>query len=76
MLAETFVDGSRFAVYYLVASWSKLGRSLGYGRAGWYCFFHGQPNTIWVCPIHLKARQWAGLAIASEPAGGCWRQWR
>ncbi len=59
LLAETFVDPNRFAgTCYRAANWLCLGQTLGYGRhAGKYCY-HGQAKTVWVYPLHPKARQW------------------
>lgn len=76
LLAETFVDERRFAgTCYLAAGWSKLGHSLGYGRAGGKYYFHGQPKAIWVRPLHPAARQWLAAPfdpplLSGAPGGG------
>lgn len=58
LLAETFVDHTRFAgTCYRAAGWIRLGESRGYGRSSGQYYFHGQPKTIWVRPLHPAARQ-------------------
>ena len=48
LLAETFVDPSRFCRHmYMAAGWTRLGRSKGYARAnGRYTDPHGVPKNI------------------------------
>jgi len=56
VLAETFVDSSRFSgTCYRAAGWEALGQTRGYGRSGGQYFFHGQPKTVFVRPLLHKA---------------------
>lgn len=59
LLAETFVDPSRFAgTCYRAANWQCLGQTLGYARHAGQYRHHGQPKTVWVYPLHPRARAW------------------
>lgn len=52
VLAETFVDQSRFSgTCYRACGWIALGQTRGYGRNAGRYFFHGQPKTVWVRPL-------------------------
>ncbi|HHY45726.1 MAG TPA: ISAs1 family transposase [Firmicutes bacterium] len=63
VLAETFVDPSRFAgTCYLAANWTPLGRTRGFGRNGGRYYHHGNPKTVLVYPIYPDAR-----ALLSAP---------
>lgn len=73
MLAKTCVEGSRFATFLLPGRRLEQAGPFGYGRAGWY-YFHGQPKTIWVFPIHLEARQWLGPPPFTRPVSAERRQ--
>lgn len=58
VLAETFVDPERFVgTCYRAANWRLLGQTLGYGRNAGKYYYHGQHKTVWVYPLHRKARQ-------------------
>ena len=58
VLAETFVDPERFAgTCYRAANWQLLGQTLGYGRSAGKYYYHGQPKTVWVYPLHHKGQQ-------------------
>ena len=67
LLAETFVDPSRFkGSCYRAANWTALGETRGYARSagGWVA--HGQPKQVLVYPLHPEAR--AALSGLAQPA--------
>ncbi len=67
LLAETFVDPSRFrGSCYRAANWIELGRTRGYARSrgGWVA--HGAPKRILVRPLSGNAG--AALRGLNEPA--------
>lgn len=52
LLAETFVDDSRFkGTCYLAAGWLPLGKTRGFNRNGGKYYYHGAPKTIMVRPL-------------------------
>jgi len=52
LLAETFVDNSRFkGTSYLAAGWVPLGKTRGFNRNGGKYYYHGIPKTIMVRPL-------------------------
>lgn len=58
VLAETFVDPERFlGTCYRAANWRLLGQTLGFGRQSGKYYYHGQHKTVWVYPLHRKAKQ-------------------
>jgi hypothetical protein len=58
LLAETFVDHSRFAgTCYRAAGWLPLGKTSGYGRKGDIYYYHGETKTIFVKPLHKDTRK-------------------
>ena len=71
LLAETFVDPSRFTgSCYRAANWGLLGETRGYARSagGWVA--HGQPKQVLVYPLQPDAR--SALSGLDEPeAWGC-----
>ena len=67
LLAETFVDPSRFqGTCYRASNWMELGATRGYARSrgGWEA--HGAPKRILVRPLASNAR--AALRGLDEPA--------
>ncbi len=59
LLAETFVDPTRFSgTCYRAANWQCLGKTRGYARHAGQYYHHGQPKTVWVYPLHRRARDW------------------
>ena len=58
LLAETFVDPSKFCGYmYKAAGWTPLGRTKGYARAnGRYTDPHGVLKDLHVFPLHRDTR--------------------
>lgn len=71
-LVETFVDPSRFAgTCYRAAGWMPLGQTRGFGRNAGKYYHHGLSKTIYVKPLHPKARQWLSSPfLAPELSGG------
>jgi hypothetical protein len=72
VLAETFVEHSRFAgTCYRAAGWIKLGQTRGFGRNGGKYYHHGLSKTIYVYPLHRNARQLLSAPFpAPELSGG------
>jgi hypothetical protein len=59
LLAETFVDTSRFAgTCYKAANWIYLGQTRGFGKSSSRYFHHGQPKAIFVRPLNNRALRW------------------
>ena len=59
VLAETFVDGSRFlGTCYRAAGWQLLGESQGYGKHVMQYVEHGQRKQVWVRPLWRGAQGW------------------
>ena len=59
ILAETFVDPSRFnGTCYQAAGWENVGRTRGFGRHGRQWEEHKQPKTVWVRPLQRPAQYW------------------
>lgn len=57
VLAETFVDPSRFrGTCYRAANWLPLGRTRGFGRRNGRYIEHGQPKIVFVRPLRSDAR--------------------
>ena len=58
LLAETFVDGSRFrGTCYRAAGWQVLGHTRGFSRQAGRYQTHGQPKMVLVKPLHGQACQ-------------------
>lgn len=72
VLAETFVDQSRFAgTCYIAANWERLGQTQGYGRNAGRYYQHGAPKTAYVYPLHKRAAQLlSAYLLAPELTGG------
>lgn len=69
LLAETFVDPSRFrGTCYRASNWVGLGRTRGFGRHGLRYTEHGQPKEVLVYPLHRRAREW--LCAEHSPVDG------
>ncbi len=57
LLAETFVDPARFhGGRYRAANWQCLGLTRGFARDAGRYVHHGEPKTVWVYPLHRRAR--------------------
>lgn len=58
ILAETFVDPSRFqGTCYRAQGWMELGMTRGFGKKGSGYTQHNSPKKIFVFPLHPKARE-------------------
>jgi len=56
LLAETFVDRSRFAgTCYRASNWRYAGETKGWSKQGWHYSFHGRPKAVFVYPLHRRA---------------------
>jgi hypothetical protein len=56
LLAETFVDESRFqGTCYRAANWIRLGLTRGFGRHGSTYRHHGVPKAAWIYPLRADA---------------------
>jgi len=56
LLAETFVDESRFhGTCYRAANWIRLGLTRGYGRHSTTYRHHGVPKAAWIYPLRADA---------------------
>jgi predicted transposase YbfD/YdcC len=52
VLAETFVDTSRFrGTCYRASNWIRVGETKGWSRSGASYRFHGQPKAVWLYPL-------------------------
>lgn len=58
LLAETFVDTSRFhGTCYRASNWLPLGPTKGWSKSGSDYSFNGQPKTVFVYPLQRRAPQ-------------------
>ena len=56
LLAETFVDRSRFrGTCYRAAGWQLLGQTRGFGKCNRSYWHHGQPKLVFVRPLVANA---------------------
>jgi hypothetical protein len=52
VLAETFVDTSRFrGTCYRASNWTPVGETLGWSKSGDTYRFNGQPKAVWLYPL-------------------------
>jgi hypothetical protein len=52
VLAETFVDTSRFrGTCYRASNWIHVGETKGWSKSGSAYRFHGQPKAVWLYPL-------------------------
>ena len=59
LLAETFVDTSRFnGTCYKAANWIYLGQTQGFGKSSSRYFHHGQKKGVFVFPLNKRALCW------------------
>ena len=59
LLAETFVDISRFSgTCYKAANWFYVGNTQGFGKSARRYYHHGQPKAVFVRPLHKLALRW------------------
>ena len=73
LLAETFVDPSRFSgACYRAAGWTPVGRTRGFARSGGGWRAHGRPKSVLLRPLAAGAAR--ALAGLDEPESwGCAR---
>jgi hypothetical protein len=58
VLAETFVDLSRFAgTCYQAANWIYVGQTKGSAKRGNAYHYHGQPKALYLYPLHRHFRK-------------------
>ena len=58
VLAETFVDHSRFAgTCYRASNWIRLGQTRGFGRKAGKYHHHGISKTLYIYPLHRNTKQ-------------------
>jgi hypothetical protein len=56
LLAETFVDSSRFrGTCYRAAGWQELGQTRGFAKRNKGYWYHGQPKLVLVRPLTARA---------------------
>lgn len=59
LLAETFVDLSRFSgTCYRAANWEYLGQTRGSSKRGRHYYDHGRPKGLFVYRVHRRACEW------------------
>ncbi len=76
VLAETFVDQSRFVgTCYLAAGWIALGQTRGFGRNGGRYFHHGNPKTVLVKPLRKGAPKILAAAFPRRSSAPERRRW-
>lgn len=65
LLAETFIDPSRFAgTCYRAANWIELGSTRGFAKCNDTYAEHGAEKRIWVFPLHRQAPLILSSALA------------
>ncbi len=58
VLAETFVDLSRFAgTCYQAANWIYVGQTKGSAKRGNTYYYHGQPKAVYLYPLHRQFKR-------------------
>jgi hypothetical protein len=58
VLAETFVDGSRFSgTCYKAAGWIEVGHTSGFAKNGVGYVRHDRPKKVFLRPLHPRARE-------------------
>jgi len=64
VLAETFVDESRFeGTCYRASNWERIGASKGWSKKGKTYAFHGEPKAVYVYPLHQR---WREILLSSK----------
>jgi len=70
VLAETFVDTSRFrGTCYRASNWICVGETKGWSRNGSTYRFNGQPKAVWLYPLHRDFKQQLCTASKCEGKG-------
>jgi len=66
VLAETFVDPSRFSgTCYRAANWRRVGETRGHAKRGNRYHAHEQPKAVWLYPL---SRHWRERLLGEELA--------
>jgi hypothetical protein len=66
VLAETFVDPSRFrGTCYRASNWIQVGETKGWSKSGGAYRFNGQPKSVWLYPLARDFK--AQLCTATGP---------
>ena len=64
LLAETFIDPSRFAgTCYRAANWIELGSTRGFAKCNGSYVRHGAAKRVWVYALHPQAQQLLASAL-------------
>jgi hypothetical protein len=64
LLAETFIDPSRFAgTCYRAANWIELGSTRGFAKSNDRYVEHGAAKRVWVYALHRQARRLLASAL-------------
>jgi hypothetical protein len=67
VLAETFVDTSRFrGTCYRASNWILVGETKGWSKSGEAYRFHGQPKAVWLFPLARDFKE----QLRSTPRAG------
>jgi predicted transposase YbfD/YdcC len=67
VLAETFVDTSRFqGTCYRASNWICVGETKGWSKSGEAYRFHGQPKSVWLYPLRRDFQ--TQLCAKAEPS--------
>ncbi len=67
LLAETFVDTSRFAgTCYRASNWRYLGQTRGFAKHGSHYSFHGRSKAVFVYPLHRRSTQMLCASVVAQ----------
>jgi hypothetical protein len=72
VLAETFVDPSRFrGTCYRASNWRYVGETTGWAKHGTEYRFHGQPKAVWLYPLrrNFQAELCRGVRAGAPEEG-------
>ncbi len=70
VLAETFVDPSRFrGTCYRASNWVCVGETKGWSKSGGAYRFNGQPKSVWIYPLRRDFKE-----LLCTTAGACRRK--
>lgn len=72
VLAETFVDTSRFrGTCYRASNWIQVGETKGWSKSGGAYRFHGQPKSVWLYPLarDFKAQLCTAAGTSTQKEG-------
>lgn len=70
VLAETFVDTSRFlGTCYRASNWVLVGETKGWSKSGASYRFHGQPKAVWLFPLQRDFKEQLCTATSTQKEG-------